>query len=112
MVDVDNGDPLYCQRRGIPAPFGESAVDLPGFDDQQNQQVLDLSKDLGADGFSDAGRTHLQDKVDQITASLPPGRRPYHRPFLWGGGLGVFGLVVMAVPVGLYACALLVWRPA
>ena len=110
MVNVDDGEPLDCLPRSPLANYGTPAVDLPGFTDAENKEVLDLSENLGADGISDAERPQLQTKVDQITASLPPDLRPHHHPFLWGGQLVALGLVVMAVPFGLYAYALFKWR--
>lgn len=87
-----SGEPLQCGIVGSPGRF-------PGFTEEQNEEVIALSKELGADGFQPGEREQVQQRVDQIVASLPPERLPHH-PWLWGWKLGVVGLVGAAVVAG------------
>ena len=96
-VDLADGVPLKCGAPGV-VPYDDPEVDLHGFDDEQNAEVLTLSKQLGAEGFTPAEREQLQNRVDQIVASLPPDRLPQH-PWLWGWKIGVLGLLAMSVPI-------------
>ncbi|GAB3936952.1 hypothetical protein GCM10029976_049300 [Kribbella albertanoniae] len=85
------GEPLGCGILGKPGK-------LPGFTDEQNAEVIALSKELGADGFQPGEREQVQQRVDQIVASLPPERVPQH-PWFWGWKVavaGVLGLLVVA----------------
>ncbi len=86
------GEPLGCGILGVPGK-------LPGFTDEQNAEVIALSKELGADGFQPGEREQVQQRVDQIVTSLPPDRLPQH-PWLWGWKLGVTGLFGAAVVAG------------
>ncbi|MFB6720413.1 hypothetical protein ACFCV3_09650 [Kribbella sp. NPDC056345] len=91
------GEPLVCGVVGSPGR-------LPGFTDEQNAEVIALSKELGADGFQPGEREQVQQRVDQIVASLPPDRLPQH-PWLWGWKLGVIGLAGAAVVAGVVKVA-------
>jgi len=102
-VDLTDGAPLECSSIGVPS-YGTPKVDLPGFSDEQDDEVLQLSTQLGAGGFTAAEREQLQGKVDQIVASLPPERLP-QRFWLWGWKLGTLGLMVLAPP----AYLLFIW---
>lgn len=103
-VDLTDGEPLACGAVGINS---EAYVDLPGFADEQNDEILSLSRKLGADGFTSAERDQLQTRVDQLAVSLPADRRPQH-PWLWGWKLGVLGL--LAVLAALVAAGLAINR--
>ncbi|TCC64564.1 hypothetical protein E0H73_09270 [Kribbella pittospori] len=90
-VDRADGAPLACG-------YGGSSGKLPGFSDEQNAEVIALSRELGAGGFTDAERDQLQRRVDRIVASLPADRLPQHA-WLWGWQLGVLGLLSLVVPI-------------
>jgi len=96
-VDLSTGEPLGCAPHGFQS-LSSVRVELPGFSDQQNEDVLTLSRQLGAGGFTSAEREQLQRKVDQLVASLPADRLPKHE-WLWGWRLGVLGLLALSIPV-------------
>ncbi|TCC64565.1 hypothetical protein E0H73_09275 [Kribbella pittospori] len=96
-VDVTTGDPLQCLSSG--------SGSLPGFSDEQQSEVVGLSKQLGEGGLTGAEQDQVQKRVDRIADSLPPDRRPQH-PWLWGWKLGVLGL--LAVLTALVAAGLVI----
>ncbi|MEV0729747.1 hypothetical protein [Polymorphospora sp. NPDC050346] len=104
-LDVTDGKPLSCRPGYAGVVGGYARNDLPGFADAQNEQVLALAEGLGGDGLSSAEQRQIQDRVDQILATVPAAERPDRKPGLWGarqawlgGGLamaGVIGLVAL-----------------
>lgn len=105
-LDVASGEPLSC-RPGYAGVIGGYAMDdLPGFTDAQNDEILALAKSLGGDGLSTAEQGQIQDRVDQIAATVPAAERPDRKPGLWGarqaklgGALALAGVVGLAVLV-------------
>ncbi|MER7011121.1 hypothetical protein ABT324_06820 [Saccharopolyspora sp. NPDC000359] len=97
-----DGAVLDCVTAGL---LGSRRVNLPGFTEEQEEQVEELVEDLGGDGLSVAEQAEVQGLVDRLVAQLPPEQRLYGEYEVWGSGriwrgvrmalAGVIGLVVV-----------------
>ncbi|HEX3788812.1 MAG TPA: hypothetical protein VHW44_13185 [Pseudonocardiaceae bacterium] len=85
LVDVDNGQPLFCAAEvsGVGSPINQTVL-VPGFTRAQDDEITQLAGSLGANGLSVAAQHQIQDRVNQIAATVPPADRPGHGAFLWG----------------------------
>jgi hypothetical protein len=85
MVDADNGQPLFCaaQGNGVGPPINQ-VVAVPGFSTAQNREITQMAESLGAHRLSVAAQHQIQDRMNQIAATLPPAGRPDHGAALWG----------------------------
>lgn len=109
-LNVTDGKPLAC-RPGYAGVGGFARSDLPGFADAQNEEVRALAEKLGSDGLSAAEQRQLQDRVDQISATVPTAERPDRKPGLWGARLAwLGGGMAVAGILGLVALFLLAIR--
>jgi hypothetical protein len=104
-----DGAVLACSFKGI-HPLGPVEADFPGFTKEQDNAVMEVAQQLGRDGLSPDDLSRIQHRVDQISETLPPDRRPnYHEGMrigsLWGASLAWTGagalLAVLIIFVGL-----------
>lgn len=110
-LDVTDGKPLACRPGYAGVVGGRASSDLPGFADAQNEQVRALAEELGSGGLSAAEQRQIQDRVDQISATVPTAERPDRKPGLWGARLAwLGGGMVVAGILGLAALVLLAVR--
>ncbi|MFI5615018.1 hypothetical protein [Amycolatopsis sp. NPDC051903] len=91
----------------------ESTVTFPGFTYAQNDEVEALARNLGADRLSEADQDRIQQRIDDIVATVPSSARPHHDEGvslgpLWGAGLAWAGGAVLIV--GLVGAVVLVRR--
>ncbi|WP_328617498.1 hypothetical protein OHS18_15285 [Amycolatopsis sp. NBC_00355] len=100
--DESDGVVLAC------LPRGGSSVRFPGFSDAQNDDVEALAKNLGADSLSTVDRARIQQRVDEIAATVPEPARPHYDEGMslgpvWGAGLAwAGGAVALLGGLGLY----------
>jgi hypothetical protein len=109
--DVTNGERLFCGGAGA-IPIGNSGR-FPGFTDAQNQDVTALAEKLGSGGLSTDEQRQIQQRADQIAATVPSeARRPHDSydidllgdfslslgPF-WGSRLTWLGVAALASSV-------------
>jgi hypothetical protein len=106
-LSVRDGEPLDCVSAGL---SGSGRVRLPGFTDAQDEQVETLAEQLGTDGLSAAEQREIQDRVDKLTATVPPSARPYRDQAVWGAGRAWLG-AGMAIAGILGAGAALILGP-
>jgi len=96
-LDLDNGQLLQCTPYG--GPTYATRPDLPGFTGAQNDEILALSMKLGAGGLTVAEGHQIQDRIDQIVATVPP----VHHSWFWGARRGWLGVAMFIVgAAGLY----------
>ncbi|MCT2588070.1 hypothetical protein [Actinophytocola gossypii] len=69
-LNIEDGTRLTCTT-GVPVP-SSAFRGLEGFSAAQNSEVLTLAADLGEDGLSEAEQQRIEDRVDEIAATLPP----------------------------------------
>lgn len=86
----DGGGVLAC------VGSGESSVDFPGFTDEQNDEVESLALTLGEDRLSETDQERIQERIDDIAATVPQSDRPRYDPTVsigpvWGAGLAWTG---------------------
>ena len=98
-LDVTDGEPLGCRPGYAGVIGGWARNDLPGFTDAQNEEILALAEELGSDGLSTAEQRQIQDRVDQITATVPAAERPDRKPGLWGARLAWLGGAMVVVGI-------------
>jgi hypothetical protein len=102
---VTDGSVLSCSLKGV-VQMGPVDADFPGFTKAQDQAVTALAKKLGEDRLYDEELAQVQERIDQITGTLPPESRPnYHhglrigslwgKSLAWAGGAVVFVIAVI-----------------
>ncbi|MFC6879396.1 MULTISPECIES: hypothetical protein [Actinomadura] len=96
-LNVEDGKQLSCIPSRFAGGWGYEG-ELPGFTAEQTDEVMALSESLGADGLSDADQRQIQQRVDQIAATVPPAQRP-HRPTIWGARRAWLGIGMIAVAI-------------
>jgi hypothetical protein len=99
---VEDGSVLRCLPAGSSARLGR--VTLPGFTDEQDEQLAALLTRLAPDGLPAAEQRELQLGVDALAAAVPPEARPYGDRAVWGAGrawLGAGMVVAGIIGVGL-----------
>ncbi|RVX43335.1 hypothetical protein EDD27_6016 [Nonomuraea polychroma] len=108
-IDIKDGARTYCGRRGAAPPPWRQSVDtttfkgFKGFTDGQRKEVLTLSSQLGSDGLSETEQQQIQNRVDEIaaTVSVPPVNEFPGVPGPPGLGrilLGVLAWVILGIP--------------
>ncbi|OLF15458.1 hypothetical protein [Actinophytocola xanthii] len=87
-LDVETGEAMSCTNlnTSFGAPFAFS-----GFTAGQNEEVAALVERLGDGGLSEGEQRRIQDRVDELAATVPAENRPYHYSGLWGTGLALLG---------------------
>ncbi|WP_405064204.1 hypothetical protein OG474_21845 [Kribbella sp. NBC_01505] len=88
--NVTGGGQLTCG-------FGGGRATLPGFTEAQSERLVQMAKELGADGLDASDRESIQGYVDRVVAAIPADQRPQH-PWFYGWKVGVVGLIVAAPP--------------
>lgn len=101
-LNVEDGTRLWCSEVGPVAPPVDplDARGLDGFSRAQNNEVLALAERLGRNGLSEADQRQIQDRVDEIVATLSleeqkliPGPSGVDRVLLGAVMLAVVGLI-------------------
>lgn len=99
-LSVDTGEAMACTA--YPQFPSGGTTTLPGFTPAQNGEIGDLVKQLAAGGLSEAEQRRIQDRVDEIAATVPESERPYHYTGLWGTGLALLGGAIVVVSLLLF----------
>jgi hypothetical protein len=68
-LNIDDGTRLWCSAVGPVTPPSDPRG-LDGFSEEQNNEVLALAEELGGNGLSEAEQRQIQDRVDEIAATL------------------------------------------
>ncbi len=94
---VEDGSVLRRMPAGASAWLGR--VTLPGFTDEQDEQLAELLTRLAPDGLPAAEQREIQQRVDELAAAVPPEARPYGDRRVWGAGQAWpgAGMVVVAI---------------
>jgi hypothetical protein len=107
IIDVDNGQPLFCAAvgGGVGPPINQ-IVAVPGFSDDQNREITELAESLGAHGLSATAQGQIQDRMNQLAATLAPADRPGHGAVLWGSvrAWTGAGLIIVGIVGFWYGC--------
>lgn len=104
FFDEATGESLACVVKGA-VPLSEAT--LPGFTEEQNQNMVDLAETLGDDGpgLSAADQREIQDLVDTYAATVPESKRPTYDEGFFSFGLHGTTLAVTGGVVALLALA-------
>lgn len=68
-LNIEDGTRLWCSAVGPVTPPSDPRG-LDGFGEEQNNEVLALAEELGGNGLSEADQRQIQDRVDEIAATL------------------------------------------
>jgi hypothetical protein len=68
-LNIEDGTRLWCSAVGPVEPPSDPRG-LDGFSQEQNNEVLALAEELGGNGLSEADQRQIQDRVDEIAATL------------------------------------------
>jgi hypothetical protein len=98
-LNIADGTRLWCSAVGPVTPPSDPRG-LDGFSEEQNNEVLALAERLGLDGLSEADQRQIQDRVDEIAATvsleeqkLIPGPSGVDRVLLGAMMLAAVGLI-------------------
>jgi len=108
-LSIEDGEALSC---GVGLSMA-TRVDLPGFTEAQNDEVGELADQLGIDGLTGAEQHQIQDRVDELLATVPRARRGDYHPGIWGARRAWLGLsMVLASVLGMALALILGTRGA